>query len=178
MIIPPDTLETPRLILRLPVLKDVDNIFQKYAQDDEVTRYLVWKPHKDIAVTREFLQRCVECWKAGTAFPWVVTRKNDHELIGMIELRIDHFRADLGYGLAREYWGNGYATEMTRRACEWCLGQESIYRVWATCDVENTASARVLEKAGMQKEGILRRYILHPNISAEPRDCYCYSIVK
>jgi RimJ/RimL family protein N-acetyltransferase len=56
--------------------------------------------------------------------------------------------------------------------------QNAIYRVWATCDVENLASAHVLEKAGMQKEGILRRYILHPNISPEPRDSYCYSVIK
>jgi RimJ/RimL family protein N-acetyltransferase len=56
--------------------------------------------------------------------------------------------------------------------------QNTIYRVWATCDVENFACAGVLIKAGMLKEGILRRYILHPNISPEPRDSYCYSVVK
>jgi RimJ/RimL family protein N-acetyltransferase len=105
-------------------------------------------------------------------------RKNDDELIGMLELRIDGPRADLGYVIAREYWGNGYATEITKSVIEWAMAQESIFRVWATCDIENLASARVLEKAGMQREGILRRYIIHPNISNEPRDSYCYSVVK
>jgi ribosomal-protein-alanine N-acetyltransferase len=175
---PPDTVETFRLLLRLPVLDDIDIIFRKYAQDREVTKYLIWRPHENINVTREFVCRCFQCWKDETAFPWVVVRKIDYELVGMIELRLDKFIADLGYVIAREYWGMGYATGITKSVVEWTMAQENIYRCWATCDIENLASARVLEKAGMQREGILRRFTVHPNISDEPRDCYCYSAVK
>jgi RimJ/RimL family protein N-acetyltransferase len=178
MLKPPEILETPRLLLRLPVLEDAELIFQKYAQDPEITKYLIWRPHENIHITREFIRRCLQCWKHGPSFPWVVLRKNDHELVGMLELRIDRFCADLGYVIAHAYWGKGYATEITKSVLEWAMLQENIYRVWATCDVENLASARVLEKAGMQREGILRRYIVHPNISDEPRDSYCYSVVK
>ena len=175
---PPERLETPRLLLRLPTLDDAEPIFQKYAQDPEVSKYLFWRPHENIGTTREFMRRCIQCWKDETAFPWVITRKSDHVLLGMIEMRIDRFRADFGYGIARQYWGNGYTTEAAKVVIAWALKQESIYRVWAICDVENLASARVMEKAGMQKEGILRRFVIHPNISSKPRDCYCYSIVK
>ena len=178
MIKPPEVLETTRLLLRLPVLDDTDAVFQKYAQDQVVTKYLIWRPHENINVTRDFIRRCVQCWKDETAFPWIVVRKNDDELVGMLELRIAESRADLGYAIAREYWGNGYATEITKSVIEWAMAQENIFRVWATCDVENLASARVLEKAGMQREGILRRFTVHPNISDEPRDSYCYSVVK
>ncbi|MGD0752568.1 MAG: GNAT family protein [Anaerolineales bacterium] len=178
MLKPPELLETSRLLLRLPVLEDTEAFFRKCAQDREFAKYLVWQPHENINVTRDFIHRCIHCWQDETAFPWIVVRKNDHELVGIIELRIDKFRADLGYGIAPEYWGNGYATEITKSVIAWALLQENIYRVWATCDVDNFASARVLEKAGMQKEGILRRYILHPNVSPEPRDSYCYSVVK
>jgi RimJ/RimL family protein N-acetyltransferase len=135
-------------------------------------------PTKNIDTTTEFLHRCIQCWKDETAFPWIITRKNDNTLLGMIEMRIDRFRADFGYGIARQYWGNGYTTEAAKVIIQWALDQESIYRVWAICDVENYASARVMEKAGMQKEGILRRFTIHPNISSKPRDCYCYSVVK
>ena len=55
--------------------------------------------------------------------------KDDNELIGMIELRIEPFRADLGYALARAYWGKGFATEMTKAVVQWAISQESIYRV-------------------------------------------------
>jgi len=58
------------------------------------------------------------------------------------------------------------------------LGQEEIHRVSALCDIENAASARVLERIGMQCEGILRKSIMHPNVSDTPRDCFCYSVVK
>lgn len=175
---PPEILETPRLLLRLPTMDDAEPIFHKYAQDPDVIKYLTWRAHKNIDTTKDFLRRCIQCWKDNTAFPWVITRKDDHALLGMIEMRIDLFRADFGYGIAKQYWGNGYMTEATQAIIQWALQQEGIYRVWAVCDVENTASARVMEKAGMQKEGILRRFILHPNLSSEPRDCYCYSIVK
>ena len=53
-----------------------------------------------------------------------------------------------------------------------------MYRVWAVCDVDNVASARVLEKAGMSFEGILRRYQIHPNIGPEPRDARCYARMR
>ena len=51
-------------------------------------------------------------------------------------------------------------------------------RVWAVCDVDNTASARVMEKIGMTREGLMRRGVLHPNSSSEPRDCWLYAKVK
>ena len=175
---PPEMFETTRLILRLPTMDDAEQIFEKYAQDTDVSKYLFWRPHENIETTKQFLSRCIQCWKGGTAFPWVITRKEDNTMLGMIEMRIDGFRADFGYGIARQYWGNGYTTEAVKVVIHWALEQTSIYRVWAICDIENRASARVLEKAGLQKEGVLRRYTIHPNISSEPRDCYCYSIVK
>lgn len=178
MIKPPDTLETDRLLLRLPIIHDADAIFEAYAQDKEVTKFLIWRPHQNVITTRKFIHRCVRSWNEETAFPWIIVRKNDNKLVGMLELRVEGFRADLGYVVAREFWGLGYTTEVTKSVVEWALAQENIYRVWATCDIENLASVRVLEKAGMQREGILRRYIIHPNISDEPRDCFCYSVVK
>ncbi len=69
-------------------------------------------------------------------------------------------------------------TEAIRTITEWALSQPSIFRVWAVCDVENAASVKVLEKAGFQQEGIFRRWLIHPDISDEPRDCYCYAAVK
>jgi RimJ/RimL family protein N-acetyltransferase len=96
----------------------------------------------------------------------------------MIEIRVNDFKADVGYALSPRFWGEGVATEALSSLVEWASAQSSIYRIWAVCDVDNLASSRVLEKVGMQREGLLRRYTMHPNISAEPRDCYCYAIAK
>ena len=174
---PPESFETARLLLRLPSMDDAEPVYS-YARDPEVSKYLFWRPHENVEITREFLRRCIRCWEDQSAFPWVITRKADRSLLGMIELRIDDFRADFGYGIAPQYWGNGYTTEAATAVVDWAIGQEHIFRVWAICDIENVASARVLEKAGLQREGILRRFTIHPNISNQPRDCFCYSIVK
>jgi RimJ/RimL family protein N-acetyltransferase len=80
--------------------------------------------------------------------------------------------------IARSHQGKGYATEATRAVIAWAFRQPSLYRVNASTDIENIASQRVLEKAGMLREGLLRKYIVHPNISAVPRDSYMYAITK
>jgi RimJ/RimL family protein N-acetyltransferase len=160
------------------MLDDALAIFTQYAQDAEITKYLPWRSHQTLDVTHDFLQRCLTVWEQGTAFPWVITQKEDGRLLGMIELRIRGHLADLGYVVARQYWGQGFASEATKAVVDWALAQSEIYRVWAVCDVENQASARVLEKVGMQLEGRLRRWSIHPNISETPRDCWCYAKVK
>ncbi|MFH0909051.1 MAG: GNAT family N-acetyltransferase [bacterium] len=174
---PPKTLSTKRLSLRQVRRSDAKPIFTTYAQDHEATRYLVWRPHRDIEETREFIQRCAEAWQKGTEFTWAICLR-DNTLIGCIALRIDGFKADTGYVIARPFWGKGFASEALKAVVDWAMQQPWIFRVWAVCDVENPASARVMEKVGMKKEGLLRRWIIHPHMSSAPRDCLCYSRVK
>ena len=109
---------------------------------------------------------------------WVLTARGGDALLGMLSLfPIDH-HVELGYVLARGHWGQGYATEAACAVVDWALDQSEIWRVWAVVDVDNAASARVLEKAGMQREGLLRRFGLHPNTGPEPRDCLLYARVR
>ena len=172
---PPEILETKRLRLRKPARQDAEGIFRKYAQDPEVTKYLTWRPNRSAQETRDFLVACLRAWDEGKSFHWVIERKADHELLGMITTRVDDEKWELGYVLAPSYWGRGYMTEVVKKIVDWVLKQQEIYRVWSVCDVDNRASARVMEKAGMKREGILRRWSMHPTISDAPRDSYCYS---
>lgn len=174
----PERIETKRLILRVPRMDDALAIFAGWTQDTEVTRYLTWRPHQRIQETEAFIQGCLSAWVSTTRFPYVITLKESCEVIGMIDPRIEGTKVGIGYGAARAHWGRGYVTEATRAIIDWAFQQDSTYRVYATTDVENFASQRVLEKVGMQCEGILRKYILHPNISSVPRDSYMYAIVK
>jgi len=174
----PERMETKRLVLRVPRMDDAAAIFAGWAQDTEVTRYLTWRPHQQIQETEAFIQNCLSAWESETRFPYMITLKESGEVIGMIDPRIDGTKVGIGYGAARAYWGKGYVTEATRAVIDWAFQQPSIFRVYATTDVENIASRRVLEKVGMQCEGILRKYILHPNMSDEPRDSYMYAIVN
>jgi RimJ/RimL family protein N-acetyltransferase len=176
---PPEKFTTERLILRMPMMEDAFPIFELYAQDPDVTKYLTFEPHQSIKDTQSFLERCLKNWKNNTSFPWTIIRRKDIQLLGMIDIAsIEQSGIQLGYVLAKPYWGEGYMTESLKLIIQWALNQKDIYRVWAVCDTENKASARVLEKAGMQKEGILRRWVILPNLSEIPRDCYCYSIIK
>jgi RimJ/RimL family protein N-acetyltransferase len=104
--------------------------------------------------------------------------KPDDRLVGMIGCRFDQQGASLGYALARKLWGNGYMSEAVSAVADWALAQEALHRVWAVCDTANGASARVMERAGMTREGILRRWLAFPNISDTPRDCFVYSRIR
>jgi RimJ/RimL family protein N-acetyltransferase len=81
---PPEQFETERLLARPAVVADAEAIFAQYAQDAEVAKYMIWRPHQHISETQEFLQRCEEWWRNGTAFPWVLTLKESGRLIGMV----------------------------------------------------------------------------------------------
>ena len=175
---PPERIETERLTLRKPRRDDVPAIFSAYAQDLEVTRYMTWRPHKNVGETYRIVELMLKLWEGGEAYSYVITLKNLDSAIGMIAMHLEGFKVSIGYVLARPYWDKGYTTEAALAVTNWLLKQPDIYRVFATCDVENPASARVMEKVGMQCEGILRKYIVHPNISDEPRDSYMYAIVK
>lgn len=176
--IPPERIETERLVLRKPRPEDALAIFEGWAQDKEVTRYLTWHPHERIEQTKEFVQRCLLAWEYRTRFPYLVTLKETGQVIGIIDPRIEGPKMEIGYGAARVHWGQGYMTEAAQAIIGWAFQQSSIYRVYATTDTENIASQRVLEKAGMQCEGMLRKYIVHPNISEIPRDSYIYAITR
>ena len=69
-------------------------------------------------------------------------------------------------------------TEAARSVVDLSLSDPQVRRVWAVCDVDNAASARVMEKVGMTFEGVLRRWVIHPNVSPDPRDALCYALVR
>jgi RimJ/RimL family protein N-acetyltransferase len=97
--------------LRPPVPADAPALFAAYTQDPVVTRYLMWRPHQSLAETEDFLRHCEQSRQEGQAFPWVIVNKAGTQVMGMIELRVERYRADLGYVLAQPYWGQGYMPE-------------------------------------------------------------------
>lgn len=173
-----DALTTERLVLRRPHLSDARVIFERYAQDPEVTRYVLWEPHRSIDDTEEFLRACADAWDLGIGHrAWIIARHDDPRAMGMIGVTVQARRAEVGYVLARDAWGHGYMTEALRAVIDHCFESDALDRVWAVADVDNDASSRVMERAGMQFEGILRAWARHPAMSG-PRDCRCYARVR
>jgi [ribosomal protein S5]-alanine N-acetyltransferase len=171
----PEQLTTPRLRLRRPTVADASAIFQSYAQDPEVCRFMVWKPHESEAETAAFMTACVEAWKTGRQLPYVITEQASDLPIGMIEARTLGTSMDIGYVLSRSHWGSGLMPEAILALAGAALKTPGVFRVQATCDVENLLSQRALEKAGFKREGCLARYTVHPNLSLEPRACWMYA---
>ena len=191
---PPDTFETARLRLRRPRMEDAPAIYARYASDGDVTRYLPWRPHRSVEETRIFLSHLLKAMDSGGGTcAWIIEGRDDCRLMGLTSMAIQtaregdflstneerrHYRVFIAYHLARSEWGRGYATEAAQAIVDWALGQPRIFRIWTVCDIDNAASVRVLEKLGMRREGTLKRWSIHPNISPEPRDAYCYAIAK
>ena len=171
----PRTYETRRLRLRPPRVADAEAIFAEYARDPAVTRFLTWKPYSELEPLRHFLTNLIAECESPLRGAWVITLKPDDRPVGMFDARIDVHGLSFGYALARRCWGCGYMVEALQPLVDWALMQPDIHRVWAFCDVENRSSARVLEKLGLQEEGILRRWFVHPNVGDVPRDCRCFS---
>ncbi len=172
----PERVETARLILRRPMAQDVEAIFTRYASDREVTRLMAWPRHESIEATRAFLEFSDAEWARWPGGPYLVESREDGRLLGGSGFMFETpYRAATGYVLAKDAWGQGYATEslgaMVEIGCN--LG---LVRLYALCHVENLPSRRVLEKGGFLLEGILRRHTEFPNLHPhEPCDVFCYS---
>ena len=146
-------LETARLRLRKLRREDTQRIFDCWASDPEVTRYLTWPPHANAEVTA----RVMDFWQAEYEKPdcrrYGIELKATGELIGMIDVvGCRDGRPVIGYCSGRAYWGNGYMTEALRALVEelFSAGYESI-EIEAVR--ENIGSNRVIEKAGFRKTG-------------------------
>ena len=174
---PPETFTTERLAARLPSADDAEAVFAAYAADPEVTRFLSWRYYTEVAPLRDFLRGAAQTWKTGEGshYAWLLCLHDSDGPVGSIGVNLDLHGAMLGYVLARPCWGRGLMTEAVRYVAAWTLAQPSLFRVWAFCDAENGASARVMEKAGLAREGLLRRWHVCPTIGAEPRDCLIYA---
>jgi [ribosomal protein S5]-alanine N-acetyltransferase len=174
----PERIATERLVLRKPRLGDAQDIFDGYATDAEVLRYLPMTAPEDITETEAFLRESLRDWDEGTSLTWVITFPDDDRCLGLIALRLKQQSANIGYVLCRQYWGQGLMPEAARAVLEYALSLPHIREVSATCDVDNAGSRRVLEKIGMTCEGLQPQSVVRPNLSDEPRDSWVYAITK
>ncbi len=167
--------ETTRLLLRAPAKRDIDAIFE-YASDFEVTALMDWRRLSEPGEVLAFLSRTEAEWSSGAGFTWAITEKGADQVIGAISIRPRDSEADFGYVLNRRFWNRGITTEAATAVTQWALSVRGLSRIWATCDAENARSIRVLEKLGLEREGLLPGGIIRPNLSTTPREAYLYAM--
>ncbi len=151
----------------------------RYGSDAQICQYMPWGPN-ELEQTRAFLDTAIATQSAEprSAFEIAITLRETGELIGGCGLRLrdrDNHSGDLGYALRRDQWANGYATEAAMALIRLGFEKLDMHRIWATCDVANAASARVLEKIGMQREGTLRENVWQRGAW---RSSYLYAIIN
>ena len=174
----PERFETDRLLLRPVKAADAPVIFTRYARDPDVARYMTWETHRTVDETEAYVADCVKA-RPDRDRSYAILRHGEDRPIGVFELRRSaRFRLGFGYALAKDAWGHGFMTEALTHVVAWAMAQPAIFRIGDVCDTENIASARVMEKAGLRREGILRRWAVHPNLGPEPRDCFSYARVR
>ncbi len=160
-------LDSERLHLRPIREDDLPDLFAVFA-DPDVMRYWSTPPMRDLDEARAYLAGIERNFAERTGFKWGITRRGHDRLIGTTSLfRLDgpHNTGEIGYALGSAYWGNGYAAEAVRRVCRFGFEDLGLRRIEADIDPRNHASIHVVEKAGFQREGVLReRYIYNGEI--------------
>ena len=153
-------IETHRLILRPFRLEDAEDMFSGWASDPEVTRFLTWPPHKSADLTRMLLEDWVPRYENGDYFNWAIELKETGRVIGNISVvSLNEYieAGDIGYCMSRAYWGRGIMPEALRAVMDYLFDTVKLSRITASHDVNNPNSGRVMAKAGMKKEAVMRR---------------------
>ena len=172
-------LETDRLILREFKIDDAEAMYRNWATDPECCKYLSWNVHRDVNETKTVIQAWIDSYKNGS-YHWVVELKENHEIIGsisVVRVHEEHKTAEIGYCYGSKFWNHGYATEALRRVIEYLLNECDFYLVECGHISGNPASGRVMQKAGMKQDGVLRERRIN-KATKERNDSIFYSIKK
>jgi len=164
---------TARLKVRRARPDDVADVFA-YASDPVVTRFTDWPAVSHLHQVADVVQGWQRDWESGNEFTWVVTEFQADCAIGAVSYSRTGSEVTFGYVLNRAYWGRGYATELAVRLVERLFVDPELLLIRATCDAENVASRRVLEKSGLKLRGRTSRDIARPQISPVPRPACLY----
>ena len=173
-------LETKHLILRQLKSSDTEAMF-RYLSDPEVTRYLDTQPHQTLEQTRHLLKFLISFFEQGQGFRWGIVPKAGVPAGGVIGTcgyhawAKSHHRAEIGYELARSYWGQGVMAEAISALLAFGFVDMDLNRVEAMVLTGNTASARFLEKLNFQNEGLLKEYEF---IQGKARDVLLFSLLR
>jgi RimJ/RimL family protein N-acetyltransferase len=174
---PPDLIEAPSVRLRRAHSGDAPSLFA-LATDPDVMRFMDWPMPTDVSSTRSHLEAAFADWDSGTEYQWIIWERNAGDCVGTIALRVNGHAADFGYFLGRKFWGKGLAFGAATAVLQWLDVQPQILRIWATVDTENLRSRRLLERLGLQLEGVKRCATFRPNIGGTPRDTAIYARIK
>jgi RimJ/RimL family protein N-acetyltransferase len=153
------TIETQRVILRRFKAEDAQDMFDNWAFDPEVTKYLTWATHTSVETTKALVSDWVSKYEDGGYFNWAIELKETGSVIGnisVVHLNENTEAADMGYCMGKAFWGKGIMPEVLKAVMDYLFDEVGFNRIAACHDANNPKSGRVMDKVGMKQEGILR----------------------
>lgn len=172
-------IETQRLILRQFKEEDAEDMFNNWASDAKVTRYLSWPTHSDIEVSKKVLKMWIDEYSSQENYNWAIEIKENGSVVGSIGLmNIDNNieNCEIGYCISKTLWNKGIITEAFSAVINFAFKEVGFERITGRHHVDNAASGRVMEKCGLKYEGTLRK--IHKINTGSIVDCKYYSILK
>ena len=156
-------LNTPRLALVALSLEHAPAVFT-YTSDPDISRLVAWPRHENLEASRRFVARSMVGYAEGGYYEWGLIRRADQAFLGTCgfgALDVARGVGDIGYVIAKPYWGQGYATEAVAAVLQFGFLQLGLRVIEAQAFPENIASLRVMAKLGL-------RYCETRTMSQEP----------
>lgn len=154
------TIETARLILQRFVQEDAQAMYDNWANDPEVTKYLTWPTHTSVDVSRWVLGDWCAQYEKPDYYQWAIVFKEIGQPIGSIAV-VEHddrvSKAHIGYAMGRRWWHQGIMSEALQAVMDFLFDEAGVRRIEARHDPRNPHSGGVMKKCGMKFEGTLRQ---------------------
>jgi len=153
-------------------------MFSNWANDMDVCRFMRWTPHKDKEESRDILNGWLEAYSRESFYQWAITLKTSKEPVGAIALAVINeydLCGDIGYCIGKKHWGRGIVTEALKAVLNFAFTSVGFNRIEAYHSINNPASGKVMQKAGMTFEGMAKQK--YRSITGF-EDSNMYSIIK
>lgn len=153
------TLETSRLLLRRFREDDVNAMFENWANDEEVTKYLMWPAHKSVEVSAMYIDSLMQGYVNLNNYNWGIELKEIGQVIGAIGVVGQDENVEsvhIGYCLGRQWWNKGITSEAFEEIIRFFMDEVKVNRIESRHDPRNISSGKVMQKCGLKYEGTLR----------------------
>lgn len=152
-------LETERLILRKFVYEDAVAMYNNWASDDEVTKYLMWPTHQNQEVSQRVVKDWVKSYDSESYYQWAIILKEKEEAIGsiaVVNMNEAVSMVHIGYCIGKAWWHKDITSEALKAVMNFLFDVVNVNRIEARHDPRNANSGKVMQKCGMKYEGTLR----------------------
>ncbi len=172
-------INTNRLLLRKFNINDAKRAFKNWTNDEDVTKYLTWKPHNSLDITKALLNQWILDYQMANTYNWAIELKSTGDVIGsigIVHIDEENSSCEVGYCLSKEYWKKGIMSEALSAVIDYLFSQINFNRIVAKHHIDNIASGKVMVKCNMTYEGTLRE--VRKSKNQEFISLAVYSILK